>query len=243
MKFMNEARIYGQSFREEAGGDGDAGGAPNPADGGEGGESGSDDLAKQLEALKAERDALLNKNNELLGESKKAKAARREAERLAQEEAKRKAEAEGNYQQLYESSEKQRADLQAQLEELTGNVHKKEVNNTAMKLAVALNPLNDAAAEDLAFHISKRLKYTDDGIKVTDEAGNLTVSTPDDLKNEISGSARFSHFLKGNQSSGGGAAGGSSSGGAAKVMNRADFDALDPVAKSKFMKDGGKLTD
>jgi len=71
----------------------------------------------------------------------------------------------------------------------------------------------------------------------------LTVSTLDDLSKEFSGSARFASLIKGNQSSGGGAAGGSNSGSAAKEMNRADFDGLDPVAKMKFIKDGGITTD
>lgn len=238
MGMFNSDKFHGRRYRNEdgaGGGDGGAGGAPNPADGG-----GADDIAAQIAALQAERDSLLAKNNELLGETKKAKAARIEAERLAAEQERAKAEAEGNYQQLYESSEKHRKTLQEQLEGLTGSIQQKEVKTAALRLASEL--AEGANIELLSEFVTRRLKYSDDGVKVTDETGNLTVSTLDDLKKEFAGSARYASLIKGNQASGGGATGGSSSGGAAKVMTRAEFDALDPKARMEKMRAGFKIT-
>ena len=85
------------------------------------------------------------------------------------------------------------------------------------------------------------MKYHDDGVKVTDSSGDLTVSTLDDLKAEFKNDARYSSLLKGNQSSGGGASGGSNSGCAAKVKTRAEFEALNPVRRMEFVKSGGEI--
>jgi hypothetical protein len=223
MKFMNQDERYNRVFREEAG-EGEGGG-------GEGGDPVAE-LKAQVEALAAEKEALLNKNNELLGESKKAKELRRQAEQKATEEAKAKAEAEGNYEQLFKSSEEQRQQLASQLEELNMTVANKERNLAARQIASSL--AEGENIELLSEFISKRLKFTEGEIKVTDVNGNLTVSSLDDLKNEFAGSARFASLIKGNQSSGGGASGGSSGGGAPKEITRSQFNALDPVKQKEF---------
>jgi hypothetical protein len=51
------------------------------------------------------------------------------------------------------------------------------------------------------------------------------------------------HFVAAQANSGGGAAGGGGKGGAAPTMTRAQFDALDPVAKSQTMRSGTVLTE
>lgn len=240
--FMNERKLHGRSYMDEPGSDGGndgAGGASNSADSGDAG--GGGDLVAQLAALQAERDAVLAKNNELLGEVKKFKSTARETAAQLEAEARAKAEAEGNYQQLYESSEKERSTLQEQLESMNASIQKKEISQASFKLA---SELADGANIDLLSEfVMRRLKFTDEGIKVTDEAGNLTVSSLDDLKNEFKGSARYASLIKGNQSSGGGAAGGSEGGGAAKVKTRAEFDALTQPQRLEFVKSGGKVKD
>jgi chromosome segregation ATPase len=197
------------------------------------------DFKAIVDKLTAERDALTGKVNELLGEAKKAKAARRDAEAQAAEEARKKAEADGNYQQLFESSEKERSTLQQQLEEMRSNIAKEKVSVEAGRLAAKL--AEGENVELLSEFVQRRLKYTDEGIKVTDSNGNLTVSTIDDLAKEFEGSARYASLLKGNKSSGGGASGGAGSGGAAKkTMPRSQFEALDTNARMQFVKSGGR---
>jgi len=234
MKF-NHTRFQARKFREDAGEEGGENGGGSGGEGGEGGEENAI-TPEQFAELQAENARLAAKINE-------ANKHKKEAERSAREEARKKAEAEGNYQELFESSEKSRSEWEEKYNGLKSTVENKEVNSAAMKIAVAMNPLNEQAAEDLASHIAKRLKYTDEGIKVTDENGHLTVSTFDNLKDEFAGSSRYSFYIKGNQSSGGGAGGGSNGGGAAKEISRAEFDKLDPVAKAKFTKDGGSIID
>lgn len=192
------------------------------------------DTTKQLEAIKA-------KNDELLGEAKRAKNAKREAEEAAKREAEEKAKASNDYEQLHKSSESERQKLADQLEALNNKIGSEKRNNAAMKLATSI--ADGSNAELLAEFVSKRLKYSDDQVHVLNESGELTVSTLDDLKKEFQNDARYASLLKGNQSSGGGATGGSNGNGVAKQITRADFDALNPAARMKHVKDGGTVTD
>jgi len=197
-------------------------------------------LQTTLEGLQTEFDAVKGKNEELLTETKNAKSAKREAESKADEERTRLATEKGDFEQLFKSLENKHNTLQSDYEGLQGNIATEKKNNAAMKIATEL--ADGSNAELLSEFLGRRLKFTDDGIKVTDATGNLTVSSMDDLKKEFAGDARYSALLKGNQSSGGGASGGSNSGGAAKEKTRSEFNDLNPVEASKFMKDGGKVT-
>ena len=197
--------------------------------------------AVDLEALMAENAAMKAKMDELLTEAKKAKSAKREIEEQSQIERERIAREKGDFEQLHRSSEERYQATVKELESMRASVANEKRNNAAMKVATEL--AEGANAELLSEFISRRLKYHDDGVKVTDSSGDLTVSTLDDLKAEFKNDARYSALLKGNQSSGGGASGGSNSGGAAKVKSRAEFEALDPASRMSFVKSGGKLTD
>ena len=197
--------------------------------------------AVDLEALMSENAAMKAKMDELLTEAKKAKSAKREIEEQSQVERERIAREKGDFEQLHRSSEERYQATVKELESMRANVANEKRNNAAMKVATEL--ADGANAELLSEFISRRLKYHDDGVKVTDSSGDLTVSTLDDLKAEFKNDAKYSSLLKGNQSSGGGASGGSNSGGAAKVKSRAEFEALDPAGRMSFVKSGGKLTD
>ena len=99
-------------------------------------------------------------------------------------------------------------------------------------------------AEILSEQIAKRLKNTDEGLKVTDSNGQLTVSSFEDLRNEFKSNERYSSLLRGNQSSGGGASGGNSgSATAEKTKSRADFDNMIPLKQMEFIKSGGAIFD
>lgn len=200
-----------------------------------------EDLQAQLAEVNSERDKLKAKTEELLGETKAAKTAKREAEAKAQAEAEAKAKEAGDHEQLYKSATEKLNGTLSELEELKGSIATEKRNNAAMKIATEL--ADGSNAELLSEFIARRLKFTEEGLKVTDGSGQLTVSSLDDLKTEFKGDARYSALLKGNQSSGGGANGGSNGGGAAKTMTRADHAKLDANAKMTFIKGGGKLTD
>lgn len=217
----------------------------NEAGDGEGG-SGDGPTVEQLQAqlndLSSQFNAVKSKNEELLTEAKQAKAKKREAEEAAQREADEKAAAAGNFKQLHESAMQENERLKQEKQDAMAQFSNLQTSLAASKIA---NQLAEGSnAELLAEFVTRRLKYADGEVKVTNEKGELTISSHDDLIKEFSGDARYSALLKGNQSSGGGANGGANNGGgAAKEMSRSEFDALDHAARSKFAKDGGKVVD
>lgn len=148
----------------------------------------------------------------LLSEKKSEQAKRRQAEEeKAREEAERLA-AEGNYKQLFESSQQQSADWEQRYKALEQKIEQGSISQTAIKAATDI--ADGANAEILAEFITRRLKMVDGQVKVTDVAGNLTVSTIEQLKEEFKNDSRWSSLIRGSQSSGGGAA--NPRGGAAK---------------------------
>lgn len=167
-----------------------------------------------LSQLMAENNAMKAKMEELLTEAKRAKQAKREIEAETQAERERIAREKGDYEQLHKSAQEKYETTLGELDNLRQGIANEKRNNTAMKLAADL--ADGANAELLSEFIGRRLKFHEDGVKVTDVNGNLTVSSFDDLKSEFKNDARYSALLKGNQSSGGGASGGSNSGGAIK---------------------------
>jgi len=188
------------------------------------------DLQQQFTAVKSKADQLLD-------ETKKAKARARE-----EAEAKEKAELErarknGDFEQLLKSSETERQTLANELNELRNRISSEKTRTEAMKVAAEL--ADGSNAEILSEFVSRRLKYTDDGLKVLNESGELTVSTLDELKREFENSSKFKSLLRGSQASGGGAQGGGS--GAAKEINQADFEKMTAPQQMEFLKKGGEI--
>lgn len=198
-----------------------------------------EDLQLQVADLTKQNDAMRAKSEELLVETKKAKGLKRESDEAARKLAEDKAKAAGDHEQLYKSSEEARLKLQEELNDVKATNSKGLVEGEALKLAVRLSTGNDI--ELIKPFLIKRLKDTSDGIQVTDSKGNLTISSTEELYIEFKNNDFYSSILKGNQSSGGGAVSGSTSGSAVKVLTRAEFNALDVVARSKFFKDGGSI--
>ena len=197
--------------------------------------------AGELAQLMAENASMKSKMDELLTEAKRAKQAKRDIEAETHAERERVAKEQGDYQQLHKSAQEKYESTLNELDSLRQGVANEKKNNTALKLAADL--ADGANAQILSEFIGRRLKFHDDGVKVTDANGSLTVSSLEDLKNEFKNDVRYSALLKGNQSSGGGASGGSNSGGATKVRSRAEFEALNPVKRMEFVKSGGTITD
>lgn len=199
MKFRNQFLKYKTHFKE---GEGEGGGG-----------GGDDDKDATIADLQTQLKKVLDKNEELLGETKTAKKAKTEAEAAATEKAQQALKEAGDFKSLYESSEKARVELEESFTGLKGNIAAEKIKGEAMKIATGL--ADGPNAELLSDYISKRLKHTDEGLKVTDASGNLTISTVEELTREFQSDTRFSALLRGNQSSGGGANGGDKKGGGA----------------------------
>jgi len=186
-------------------------------------------LQEQLDAITADNQRLQAKINESNKHTKaaEAKAASEEKERLK---------ASNDYEQLFKSSEAQREELLLQIEHRDKKAATGSEENAALALANSLTK-DPKRARLLAKELKSRFKYTDEGIKVTDKDGNLTVSSPEDLKLEVQRNPDYDFLIDGIDSSGGGATGGNNNSGAAKVINRAEFAALNPVQQMAFSKD------
>lgn len=189
------------------------------AEGGEGG-GGVDveQLQAQINDLSSQLGKVKSKNEELLTEKKTAQQKAREAEEAKKFETEEKLKASSNYKELHKSSEQERQKL---LDELTGlktNIATEKKTNAAMKLAAELAEGDNV--DLLAEFVTKRLKFTDGNVSVVNQAGELTVSTLADLKNEFQNDPKFAALLKGNQSSGGSASGGGNSSGAAQQQSK-----------------------
>lgn len=218
------------------------GGEPGSGGGGGGEEPSIEDLQAKLTEQLTANESMQNKMRELLGEKKSEQEKRRNAEAQARLEAEEKAKKAGDFEQLFKSSQQQAEDYKTQLSTLQQNIANERQSSAAMRLASELADGHNA--EILSEFIARRLKYTDDGIKVTDSNGDLTVSTLDQLKAEFTNNTRFASLLKGSQASGGGASGGGSTGGGSeKVMTRSEFENAAPVDKAKFIKSGGSVVD
>lgn len=159
---------------------------------------------EDVSGLKAQLDRLLN-------EKKTEQEKRRQAEEQARREAEEKAKAEGDFKQLYESSQTKTAEWEQRYASLQQQVEQGRISQTAITLASGIaggssDEAITANTEILSEFISRRLKVMDGEIKVTDDKGNLTVSSLSDLQKEFETAPRYASLVRGSQAGGGGAA-------------------------------------
>ena len=172
------------------------------------------ELTKGIEALKA-------KNDELLTETKAAKAAKREAEERAKAEAEELARKSGDVAALEaswaEKLAKRERELSAQIETMQGSITTMTVDNVAVRLANEIAV--PGSADILIPHIKSRLAAEQrDGQFITvvrDAQGKPSAASLDDLKTEFTTSPAFAPVIVGSKASGGGANGSGQGGGAA----------------------------
>ena len=208
-----------------------------------------DGLKEQLasrfsEALQAklneETSGLKNKVDELLAEKKKVQQEREEARMRAKQEAEDKAAKENDYKQLFESQKQEADTLRSTIEKMNNDIKQQKIGTQAAKLAAQLTK-DTQRAQLLQKEISQRLTLVDNELRVTDESGQLTVSSLDDLANSIRTAYPF--LVDGSQASGGGAVKAQGGAEARKEVSRAAFDKMDQRQRSEFVKSGGKIFD
>ncbi|WP_282352179.1 hypothetical protein [Pseudomonas sp. PS01303] len=168
--------------------------------------TGSDDL----EGLRNQVQTLLTEKKE---EKRKRDAAEAEQRRL-QEESQR---ANGEYEQLYTSSQQALEQERTRLAELTANIERRDLTSAASKVSSSI--ADGENAEILAEFVQRRLKIVEGQVKVTDASGNLTIASLEDLAKEFQQAPRYAALVRGTQANGGGAAGGKG-GGATKTWDQ-----------------------
>jgi hypothetical protein len=179
-----------------------------------------DDFVLSVEGLPSggeDLEGLKRQNQTLLDEAKEAKRLRREAdEKLTQKEIDA-AKARGDFEQLFTSSEQALAAERAKLAELTTSIERRDLTSAAAKISSSI--AEGENAEILAEFVQRRLKIVEGQVKVTDAAGNLTITSLDDLAKEFQQAPRYASLVRGTQANGGGASG-SKGGGATKTWDQ-----------------------
>lgn len=199
-------------------------------------------LEKTLEEKVAEEvSGLKAKNDELLAEKKAAQRAKEELDAKARAEKERYAQENGQYQELYESQKQEANSLRQKIEEMNQQVARQKVQSEATKLASTLTK-DVAKAKLLEEKLSQRLALMDGELRVTDDSGQLTVSSIDDLVSTVR--TDFPFLIDGIQATGGGA---TRSQGRADVgfreVSRSDFEGMKHADRARFLKEGGKIFD
>jgi len=202
------------------------------------------DLTASIEAskgLQGEIDKLAENNKALLGE----KAAAKKLALESQEEAAKKS---GDVEALEKSwQDKLTAETSSRDEQLTSyqkTISDMTAGSTARKMAAEL--ALPGSADVLLPHIKGRLNVDMSGdsplVRVLDVDGKPSAMSIDDLRKEIEANKAFAPLLLGSMASGPGDVG-KKGNPASKSMSRDNYNAIDPMAQSKFISEGGRLTD
>lgn len=192
------------------------------------------------ERLENETKGLKSKVDELLSEKKKVQQEREEAREMARLEAEQKAQKENDYKQLFEAQKEESNTLRQTIEKMNSDIKQQKIRGEAAKLAAQLTK-DTGRAQLLQKEISQRLTLVDNELRVTDENGQLTVSSLEDLAGAIKTTYPF--LVDGSQASGGGAVKAQGGAEARKEVSRAAFDKMDQRQRSDFIKSGGKIFD
>lgn len=182
---------------------------------------------------------LKNKANELLAKVKKQEAllAERDAE-LKKAKLKPDDDEGAKLRALFEDSERQRNELQGQLEKMNADIRRNKIQGEAARIAASLTK-DTKRAQLLSKEIGAKLALDGDSFTVLDNNGNPTVSTINDLTASIKNDYPF--LVDGSQASGGSLSGGSGEAANAKEVKRSDFDKMGQADRASFAKSGGKV--
>ena len=197
-----------------------------------------DEVKRQIQSEIA---GLKAKNDELLAEKQQGQREIEEANNRAKKEAEEKAKADNDYKQLFEAQKNEAETLRQTIEKMNYEVNQQKVSKEASKLASALTK-DTGRAKLLEQQISQRLTLVDNEIRVTDESGQLTVSSLEELTNSIR--TNYPFLVDGSQAQGGGAV---RAQGRAEVrqreLSRSEFEGLSHYERQQFFEQGGKLFD
>lgn len=179
------------------------------------------------------------KNSELLGKLKAKEADFEEMQSKVAKLSDSKGD-QSELQQLNKALEEKVSSLTSTIEEMNTNARKQQINSEAGRMAAKLTK-DIQKANLLQEQISARLTLVEDQIRVTDEHGQLTVSSMEELEGSIR--SAFPFLIDGSQAQGGGATRSEGKAQAKLEVTRADFDAMDHHSRAEFVKSGGRIYD
>lgn len=207
------------------------------------------DVSKYTNAqIEAATSGLKTKVDELLGETKAAKDARKQAEAEAATKAEEAARKAGDTEALEKSWQAKLAKREA---ELTGGMSEKDalierltVGGQAKDIAAELAVTGSAGVLErlIAPRLGYEIKDGEARVVVKDAQGRPSALSVKELKEEIASDPAYAPLIAATKGKGGGAA--NPNGGAGvKQMKRTAFDGLSPPERTAFLKGGGELLD
>lgn len=170
-------------------------------------EQSGEEYVLKVDGLPQQEDvAELKASHQKLLDEKKAEAEKRRlAEEQARKEAEERAKKQGDFEQLSKSYEQKLQEQESKYQALIQKNEQREIQATANRIAGKI--ADGPNAEIISEFISKRLKVSEGVVRVTDDAGTLTISSEDQLADEFKSNPRYASLVRGSLATGGGATG------------------------------------
>lgn len=157
------------------------------------------DYKALYEKAQADLQAVVKKKDELLNETKQAKKAREEAAQAAQKAELDKAAKDGEFEKLWQTSEKNRQELEKRLNDMKNANRREKIETQALKISAELAEGDNI--ELLSDFIARNLD------KVAEEDGTLGVDVLAAIKEEFANNTKYKSLLRSSKATGGGAVG------------------------------------
>jgi len=194
------------------------------------------------ELLEKETAGLKSKVDELLGESKAAKAKAREASEKAAKEAEERARSTGDIEALEKSWTEKYTTRERELMEALGSkdgiISQLTAGSTAKDLAaqLALKGSERVLEQIIAPRLGVEIVEGQPKVIVKDAAGQRSALTLDDLRKEILADAALKPILQGTMGSGAGGVGRNGGAGTGKTIAASELETMTPAEKATFFK-------
>lgn len=172
---------------------------------------------------------LVAKNEQLLGEAKKAKADREAIANQSKQEQEAQALKNGQYETLWKTRDEEYKQLEQKYNQREQQLRNDKINLASTKIAIDLAGDADKA-ELLSVFVAKSIG------ELADENGNIDNNVLLGVKKQFETQSKFASLMKANQSQGGSAAGNSRGASGVKEMTRSDYEKLTPSQKLEFSK-------
>ena len=164
------------------------------------------------------------KKEQLLGETKKAKAAKADADNKLVADAQKN----GEFEKLWQGEQERANELDKKLNGFKTEIRQEKISNNAMKIANELAKGKPEAAGLLKTFVEQSLS------ELSDDTGNLDSTTLDSVKNSFLSNAKYAPLLGGSMATGGGAVGGKSNNTQKSEISRVDYFNLSPTQQAEF---------
>jgi len=191
-------------------------------------------LRQQLADAQKAIEALANKKDELLKETKAAKDEKRRQAEIA-EQAKRDqlsvAEKNGEFEKLYKQAQEEKQTLTQQLAQDRKERRDEKINGQAIRIANELAKGDAYKAELLSNFVANSLS------KIADDYGTVDTDVVEGLKQQFEKDAKYAPLLGGSKAIGGSAPGNTrSAGNDTKQLSMDDYNKLTPMKQLEFAK-------